>query len=189
MYEYKDSRFVQAGTEHWVAAPVRPRWQLVLGCVGMIAYIPVWCVLAVVVTAGVIVVLLLAEIAEAASTSGGKKLNALSDRMLGRLRLPGWCVTWPEMRHEGDTAYHRARVDEAVGRWTARASAPHEPNKPLRPVECEIPWSVYRGVGAHYVVETATAQGWELRPSDPRTSVRLWWSAATRGETDTSTPE
>lgn len=187
MYEYKESRFVRADTEHWVAAPVRPRWQLMLGFVGMIAYIPVWCVLAVVVIAGALMVLILAEIVEAASNSGGRKLAALSDRMLERLRLPGWCVTWPELRHEGDTAYHRARVDEVVGRWTARASAPREPNKPLHPVECEIPWSIYRGVGGHYVVEIATAQGWELRPSKPQESVRLWWSAATRGGTGTDT--
>lgn len=85
--------------------------------------------------------------------------------------------------------YHRTRVDKVVGGWTDRASAPREPGKPLWPVECEIPWSVYRGVGGHYVVETATAQGWELRPSEPQTSVRLWWSAATRGEADASTAE
>ncbi|WP_367040505.1 hypothetical protein [Streptomyces sp. Je 1-332] len=182
MYEYKDSQFVQADTEHWVAAPVRPRGLLVLGFVGMIAYIPVWCALAVVKVAGFIVCLLLADIVGSVSDSGGRKLVALSDRMLGRLRLPGWCVTWPELRHEGDTAYHRARVDKVVGRWTARASAPRKPNKRLWPVECEIPWRVYHGVGGHYVVETATAQGWELRPSEPRVSIRLWWSAATQSE-------
>jgi hypothetical protein len=189
MYEYKDSRFVRSSTEHWVAAPIRPRWQLVLGFVGMIAYIPVGCALAAVWIAGFILVLFLAEFVEAVSDSGGRKLSALSDRLLARIRLPGWCVTWPEMRHEGDTAYYRARVDKVVGRWTAQASAPRKPDKPLWPTECEIPWSAYRGVGGHYVVETATAQGWELRPSEPRESVRLWWSAATQDETSTGTAE
>lgn len=184
MYEYKDSRFVVSGTEHWVAWPVRPRWQLVLGFVGMVAYVPLWCALAVVVIAGVILVLFLAEIVEAAGNSGERKLNALSDRMLERLGRPDWCVTWPELRHEGDAAYYRARVDEIVGRWTARASAPRAPKKPRPPVECEIPWRNYRGVGGGYVVEAAAAQGWELRPSQPEQSIRLWWSAATRAEAD-----
>ncbi|MFC8129104.1 hypothetical protein [Streptomyces sp. NPDC057302] len=187
MYEYKDSRFVHTGTEHWVAAPVRPRWQLVLGFVGMIAYVPLWCVLAAVVIAGVIVVLFLASVVDVLSSSAERKLDGLSDRMLERLRMPGWCVTWPELRHEGDTAYYRARVDKVIGRWTAQAAAPRRPKKPLPRVECEIPWRNYRGVGGHYVVETATAQGWELRPSEPRESVRLWWSAATQTDAGTGT--
>ncbi|MGE6734558.1 hypothetical protein, partial [Streptomyces sp. NPDC059900] len=178
------SRFVQAGTEHWVAWPVRPRWQLVLGFTGMIVYVPFWIALAAVVMAGVIVVLFLSEIVEAVSDSGERKLNALADGMLELLRMPGWCVTWPELRHEGDTAYYRARVDKVVGRWTAQASAPKKPKKPAPPVECEIPWRNYRGAGGHYVVETAAARGWELRPSEPQESIRLWWSAATRGEAD-----
>ncbi|MEV0322147.1 hypothetical protein ACIBKX_00190 [Streptomyces sp. NPDC050658] len=178
MYEYRDSEFVLADTAHWVAWPVRPRWQLVLGFVAMLLCVPLWCALAVVVLAGFIAVLFLAEIVEAASSSGGQRLTALADRMLDRLKPPAWCVTWPELRHEGDTDYYRARVDKVLGRWTARASAPSEPKKPRPPVECEISWRDYRGVGGDYVVRTATAQGWELRPSLPEESVRLWWSAA-----------
>ncbi|MGW5865661.1 hypothetical protein ACWFRJ_26160 [Streptomyces sp. NPDC055239] len=187
MYEYKDSRFVHADTEHWVAARLRPRWEVVLGFVGMIAYVPLWCALAALVIAGFIVTLFLAEIVQSVSDSGGRKLEARADRMVETLRLPDWCVTWPELRHEGDTAYYRARVDKVVGRWTAQASAPKKPKKSAPPVECEITWRNYRGVGGHYVVETATAQGWELRPSDPQESVRLWWSAATRAEAETGT--
>ncbi|MEU6764192.1 hypothetical protein ABZ916_16895 [Streptomyces sp. NPDC046853] len=187
MYEYKESGFVPADTRHWVAGRLRPRWEVVLGFVGLIAYIPVWCALAAVVIAGVIVALFLGEIVGSVSDSGEKKLDGMADRMLERLRMPRWCVTWPELRHEGDAAYYRARVDKVVGRWTARASAPKKPKKPAPPVECEITWRNYRGVGGHYVVETATAQGWELRPSDPRDSVRLWWSAATDGGADAGT--
>ncbi|MFF1705914.1 hypothetical protein [Streptomyces sp. NPDC058252] len=74
--------------------------------------------------------------------------------------------------------YYRARVDKAVSRWTAAASAPPEPKKAKPPVECEIPLHVYRGVGGSYVAEVALAQGWELRPTDVRKEVRLWWAAA-----------
>ncbi|GAA5000893.1 hypothetical protein [Streptomyces hyderabadensis] len=59
-----------------------------------------------------------------------------------------------------------------------KASAPREPKKARPPVECEIPRRVYRGVGGRYVAEVALAQGWELRPTDVRKEVRLWWSAA-----------
>ncbi|CAM5480158.1 hypothetical protein STENM223S_01373 [Streptomyces tendae] len=68
-------------------------------------------------------------------------------------------MTWPELRHEGDTAYYRARVEKVVGRWTERASAPHEPGKARPPVECDIPRRDYRGVGGRYVAEVALAQG------------------------------
>ncbi|MFD7059630.1 hypothetical protein [Streptomyces sp. NPDC059906] len=46
---------------------------------------------------------------------------------------------------------NRSRVEEAVGNWTEQASAPREPKK---------------------------ARRWELRPTDVRKEVRLWWSAA-----------
>jgi hypothetical protein len=71
-------------------------------------------------------------------------------------------------------------VEKAVGKWTARASAPIEPKKPKPPVECAIPLRVYRGVGGWYVAKVALAQGWELRPTDEYREVRLWWSAASR---------
>ncbi|MET9823210.1 hypothetical protein ABZ038_16615 [Streptomyces sp. NPDC006349] len=67
-----------------------------------------------------------------------------------------------------------------MGAWTARARAPREPKKPRPPVECATPRRVYRGAGGRYVAEVALAQGWELRPTDVREEVRLWWSAASR---------
>lgn len=124
-------------------------------------------------------VLLLMQIVEAVSSSAEKKLDGLSDRMLERLRVPDWCVTWPELRHEGDTAYYyRARVDTFLDRWTALASARPEPKKQRPPVECRLPWRNYRGVGGDHVVTAAAARGWELRPSEPDEAIRLWWSAA-----------
>ncbi|CAM5669723.1 hypothetical protein STAFG_5233 [Streptomyces afghaniensis 772] len=80
----------------------------------------------------------------------------------------------------GDAEYYKARVDKAVAKRTARASAPVEPNKPRPPAECAIPLRAYRGVGGWYVAEVALAQGWELRPTDVRKEVRLWWSAASK---------
>ncbi|MGW7279952.1 hypothetical protein ACWGIV_16925 [Streptomyces sp. NPDC054844] len=102
------------------------------------------------------------------------------DALGGIARLGAWCVSWPELRHEGDVGYYRARVDRRVAAWTARASAPHEPKRRRPPVECEIPRRDHRGVGGWYVAEAALAQGWELRPTDVHKEVRLWWSAASR---------
>lgn len=107
-------------------------------------------------------------------------LRFTDDTLGGIARLGSWCVTWPELRHEGDVPYYRARVDKVVGNWTEHASAAREPKKARPPVECEISRRDYRGVGGRYVAEVALAQGWELRPTDVRKEVRLWWSAASR---------
>ncbi|MFJ8466706.1 hypothetical protein [Streptomyces swartbergensis] len=103
------------------------------------------------------------------------------DVMLNRVARPAsWCVSWPELRHEGDADSYKACVDKAVAKWTARASAPVEPRKARPPVECAIPLRAYRGVGGWHVAEVALAQGWEPRPTDVRKEVRLWWSAASK---------
>src|SRR3954452_2734597 len=36
---------------------------------------------------------------------------------------PAWCVTWPELRHEGDADYYRARADERVAGPTRKQPA------------------------------------------------------------------
>ncbi|MCT9140451.1 hypothetical protein [Streptomyces violarus] len=167
----------------WTAEPVRPRWQLALRFAGSVVWFPVVCVLWAAVAAAFFVVGLFADAITAFSdTFEGRYVNAM-DRTLGRVaRLASWCVTWPELRHEGDIGFYKARVDKAVGDWTTRASAPYEPKKPRPPVECAIRMRDYRGVGGWYVAEVALAQGWELRPTDVGKEVRLWWSAASKGD-------
>jgi hypothetical protein len=163
----------------WTARPVRPRWQLALRFAGSVVWFPVVCVMWAAVMA---VFLVLSQFADAitpfSSSFENRFLNTMDKALAGVARLASWCVSWPELRHEGDVAYYKARVEKAVGKWTARASAPARPKKPKPPVECAIPLRDYRGVGGWYVAEVALAQGWELRPTDEYKEVRLWWSAA-----------
>ncbi|GHC14984.1 hypothetical protein GCM10010348_43530 [Streptomyces anthocyanicus] len=163
----------------WGPEPVRPRWSLALKFVATLLFFPLLCAFWLAVAAVLFVVGLFADGIAAVSEGFGRGYMRFVDDVLGgTARLGSWCVTWPELRHEGDTAHYRARVDKVVGNWTERASAPREPKKARPPVECEIPRRVYRGVGGRYVAEVALAQGWELRPTDVRKEVRLWWSAA-----------
>ncbi|MFD6168591.1 hypothetical protein [Streptomyces coeruleorubidus] len=165
----------------WTAEPVRPRWQLALRFAGSIVWFPLVCVLWGAVAAAFIVVGMFAEVITAFSNTLERGYLGAMDVMLNRVaRLASWCVSWPELRHEGDAGFYKARVDKAVAKWTARASAPVDPNKPRPPVECAISLRAYRGVGGWYVAEVALAQGWELRPTDVRKEVRLWWSAASK---------
>ncbi|MGW7403963.1 hypothetical protein ACWGI9_09520 [Streptomyces sp. NPDC054833] len=173
MLEYEDPAT-------WRPEPVRPRGQLVLRFPATVAYLPVPCLLAPASWAFLLAVGLVAEVIAAFSDSE-RWFDRFTDRVLDRTtRLPSWCVTWPELRHEGDTGYYRARVDKRVADWTRRASRPVVPKKPRPPVECAIPLRDYRGAGGRYVAEVALAQGWELRPTDVGKEVRLWWTAATK---------
>ncbi|MCK8432641.1 hypothetical protein G3I77_06165 [Streptomyces sp. D2-8] len=165
----------------WTARPARPQWQLALRFAGSVVWFPVVCVLWAAVAAVLLVVGMFAEVVTALSSTVERGyLNALGWTLERVGRLASWCVSWPELRHEGDVDHYKARVDKAVAKWTARASAPVEPKKPKPPVECAIPLRAYRGVGGWYVAEVALAQGWELRPTDEYREVRLWWSAASR---------
>ncbi|MFD8236933.1 hypothetical protein ACFV20_34280 [Streptomyces sp. NPDC059696] len=166
-------------TATWTARPVRPRWRLALRFAASVVWFPVVCVLWAAVMAAFLVVGMFAEVITAFSNRLERGyLNAMG-WTVGRVgRLASWCVSWPELLHEGDVEYYKARVERAVGKWTARASAPVRPQKPKPPVECAIPLRVYRGVGGWYVAQVALAQGWELRPTDERKEVRLWWAAA-----------
>ncbi|MDN0195107.1 hypothetical protein [Streptomyces sp. S.PNR 29] len=163
----------------WTPEPVRPRGQLALRFVATLVFVPVLSAVWLAVAAVFFVVGLFADAIAAVSDGFGRGYVRFADGTLkGIASLASWCVTWPELRHEGDTGYYKARVDKVVARWTARASAPHAPKKARPPMECEIPLRDYRGVGGRYVAEVALAQGWELRPTDVRKEVRLWWSAA-----------
>ncbi|KKD08499.1 membrane protein [Streptomyces sp. WM6386] len=163
----------------WAPERVRPKGQLVLRFILTVLYTPVQFLMWLVALVIFLAVSLVTEIITVFSTSFEQGLFKAGDRVLDPLaKWPSWCVSWPELRHEGDTAYYRARVEKAVGRWTKRASVPRDPKKPRPPVECAIPLRDYRGVGGAYVAQVAVAQGWELRPTDVRKEVRLWWSAA-----------
>ncbi|MFC9914251.1 hypothetical protein [Streptomyces sp. NPDC059862] len=163
----------------WTPEPARPRWKLSLLFSATLVFFPLLCALWLAVAAVLFVVGLFADAIAAVSDRFERGYMRFMDRTLGAIAgLASWCVSWPELRHEGDAEYYRARADKVVARWTARASAPHEPRKPRPPVECAIPLRDYRGVGGRYVAEVALAQGWELRPTDVRKEVRLWWSAA-----------
>jgi hypothetical protein len=154
----------------WTPEPVRSRGVLAPRFIGTVLFLPV---LYVFWLTAVVVLVVVSTFTEAiASISMDRTIERIS-------RVPSWCVSWPELRHEGDSAYYRARVDKVVAAWTARASAPRAPKK-TPPVECAIPLRDYRGVGGSYVARIALAQGWELRPTDVRKEVRLWWSAASR---------
>ncbi|MFF5845619.1 hypothetical protein ACIP25_15080 [Streptomyces massasporeus] len=167
----------------WTARPARPRWQLALRFAGSVVWFPVVCVLWAAVFAVFLVVGMFAEVVTTFSkTLERGYLNALGGTLDRVGWLASWCVSWRELRHEGDVEYYKARVEKVVGKWTARASAPVEPRKPKPPVECAIPLRHYRGVGGWYVAEVALAQGWELRPTDENKEVRLWWAAASRGD-------
>ncbi len=162
--------------ETWAPEPVRPRWQLALRFAASLVFFPLLCVVWLTVAAVLFVVGLFTDAITALWQGFGDGYMRFMNDTLGAIaRLGSWCVTWPELRHEGDTEYYRARVDRKVAHWTARA---RDPKGPESPVECGIPRRDYRGVGARYVAEAALAQGWELRPTDVRKEVRLRWSAA-----------
>ncbi|MGK5543852.1 hypothetical protein ACSNOH_03800 [Streptomyces sp. URMC 127] len=178
MYAYRDGSFTYEEVEQWVAEPVRRPWQLVLQFLATVVLLPLWWLLLLAAFAAVIVISLFAEIL---TVIPGFERNAerVMDAALSKIVVwPRWSVTWPELRHEGDTDFYRARVDAFLGSRTKRASADRQEGKPMPPAECEVPLRTYRGVGGAYVVQAALSRGWELRPSDPQVEIRLWWSSA-----------
>ncbi|MEY9995231.1 hypothetical protein ABIE67_007263 [Streptomyces sp. V4I8] len=172
MYAYEDS-------SRWMPEPVRPRGKLTLLFIATVVFFPVLVVVWLAVFAALLAVGLLTEVIAAFSDRYERGFMKLMDRILDPLAgLARWCVTWPELRHEGDTEYYRARVDKKIARATARASAPARPNRAKPSVACSLHRRTYRGVGAGYVAEAARAHGWELQPSDVRKEVQLIRAAA-----------
>jgi hypothetical protein len=53
---------------------------------------------------------------------------------------PAWCVTWPELRHEGDADYYRARADKTVADLTGKQLAAGKARKAPPPGPDDIPW-------------------------------------------------
>ncbi|WJV49623.1 hypothetical protein [Streptomyces flavofungini] len=178
MYAYQDSTFVYEGQQQWQAEPARPGWQLWVRFVLTVLVLPVWWLLLLVAALAMIVVAMFAEILTIIP-GFERGADRAMDSLFGKISVwPRWTVTWPELNHEGDTAFYAARVDAYLDKWTKNASKPRAPKKPAPSPECEVPWRTFRGVGGAYVVEAATRRGWELRPSDPTKEIRLWWSAA-----------
>ncbi|MEU4894385.1 hypothetical protein AB0B12_27145 [Streptomyces sp. NPDC044780] len=160
----------------WGPLPPRPAFSLLIRFVLTVLLLPVWWVLVVVIFLAFIAAALVGEI-----------LTVIPGFERGFLRLmdafgdkvavwPAWCVTLPELRHEGDAAFYRARVDHRIATWTNKELAAQKARKAPPPGPHDITVREYRGVGAGYVVQAARAQGWELshdRPSDPLRVVRL----------------
>ncbi|WP_245699878.1 hypothetical protein [Streptomyces roseifaciens] len=177
MYAYRDASFTYEGLDQWHAEPVRPRRQLVLRFLATVVVLPLWWLLLLVAFVVVFVISLFAEIF---TVIPGFERGAerVMDAALSKIVVwPSWAVTWPELRHEGDTDFYRARVDAYLDTRTKRASAAQGEKKAKPSVECEVPLRKYRGVGGAYVIEAAQLRGWELRPSDPKDEIRLWWSS------------
>ncbi|WBO67190.1 hypothetical protein [Streptomyces camelliae] len=155
----------------WEPAPVRPRAWLIRRFVLSAAYRPVHWLWVLLVWGFVLGFAALAEIVTTFSDRAENAAGRFLDRLTARTALPRWCVSRREVQHEGDAAYYRALVDDAVTRRTEQVAQP----KPAVPREWTVPVRDYRGAGARYVAERAQAQGWQLRPSDVRKEVSLYW--------------
>ncbi|GHF01447.1 hypothetical protein GCM10018785_75090 [Streptomyces longispororuber] len=184
MYAYNDAPFAgdapfaHAGAPQWGAEPVRPTWQLVPRFLVTMIVLPVWWLLLLCLFAALLVFAMFAEVLTVIP-GFERGFERVMDATVGRIPIwPRWTVTWPELRHEGDTAFYRARVDAYLDTWTKRASARRKSGAPSTVRTCEVPLRKYRGAGGGYVVAAATARGWEPRPSDPAKEIRLEWPAA-----------
>ncbi|MER5784269.1 hypothetical protein ABT104_21510 [Streptomyces mobaraensis] len=182
MSAYQDSSLVSGDSGLWQAVPARPARRLVPLFVATVVVLPLWwsLLLAFFVAALFFAPFLdflaivpgLERAAERLGDKVGKKMENKD------LLYPGWAVTWPELRHKGDAGFYRARVDSYLDRRTKRVSAPRAGKKSGTLTECDVPLRKYRGVGGTYVIEAATARGWEPEPSNPADRIRLRWPAA-----------
>ncbi|MFC5144817.1 hypothetical protein [Streptomyces aureoversilis] len=178
MYAYRDASFTNEGLKQWHAEPVRPRRQLVLRFLATVVVLPLWWLLLLAAFVVAFVIALFAEILTVipAFERGAERVM---DAVLSKIVVwPRWAVTWPELRHEGDSNFYRARVDACLDTRTKRASAARDEKNAIPPVECEVPLRKYRGVGGGYVIEAARLRGWQVMPSDPKDEIRLRWSSA-----------
>ncbi|ATL82020.1 membrane protein [Streptomyces malaysiensis subsp. malaysiensis] len=162
--------------DSWGPLPPRPAFSLLIRFVLTVLLLPLWWALLVVLFLCFIAFALVAEIFTIIP-GFEKGFLSLIDKFGDNVAVwPVWCVTLPELRHEGDAAFYRARVDQRIASWTSKELAAQKAKKAPPPGPHDIPVRAYRGVGAGYVVEAARAQGWELshdHPSDPLHMVRL----------------
>ncbi|MFI6638892.1 hypothetical protein [Streptomyces sp. NPDC050504] len=152
----------------WDPPPVRGSARLTAQFLLTVVYAPVHWVLC---AALALVVIACGVVLELISWIPGVEagLKKLVDVVFGVVPFwPRWFVTLPELRHEGDTDFYRARVH-------------HELSGSGRPVNTRtralsLPLRKYRAVGAGYVVRTAPAHNWTPDPGnayDPRREVEL----------------
>ncbi|MCD9593066.1 hypothetical protein [Streptomyces sp. 8ZJF_21] len=162
--------------DSWGPLPSRPAFSLLIRFVLTVLLLPLWWALLMVLFLCFIAFALVAEIFTIIP-GFEKGFLSLIDKFGDNVAVwPAWCVTLPELRHEGDAAFYRARVDQRIASWTSKELAAQKAKKAPPPGPHDIPVRAYRGVGAGYVVEAARAQGWELshdHPSDPLHMVRL----------------
>ncbi|MFI0820009.1 hypothetical protein ACH4TX_29375 [Streptomyces sp. NPDC021098] len=139
-------------------------------------FLPLWWLLLAVLLLGLLAFALVAEILTVIP-GFEKGFDRTMSRFVDWVPVwPAWCVTWPELRHEGDADYYRARAEKKVAGLTRRQLAAREARKPPPPGPYDVPVRHYRAVGAGYVVGMARAQGWDLShdlPSDPARIIRL----------------
>ncbi|MEU5640324.1 hypothetical protein [Streptomyces milbemycinicus] len=160
----------------WGPLPSRSRALLVPLFLLTVVVLPVWWVL---LLAVFLVFLAFAIVGEVLSLVPGfeRGFLQLMDSFGGRVEIwPRWCVTLPELLHEGDAGFYRARVDKKLGAWTRKEEAAQAARKAPPPGPYDVPLRDFRGVGAGYVVQAARGLGWELshdRHSDPERVVRL----------------
>ncbi|MEU0811302.1 hypothetical protein [Streptomyces sp. NPDC005970] len=160
----------------WGPLPARPLALLVPVFLLTVLVLPVWWVLLV---AGFLVFLAVALVGEVLALIPGfeKGFSSLIDWAGDRVAVwPRWCVTLPELLHEGDADFYRARVDKKLAEWTRKEAEAHAAKKPPPPGPYDVGLRCFRGVGAGYVVRAARELGWELshdRHSDPASTVRL----------------
>ncbi|MEV6133321.1 hypothetical protein AB0M05_42085 [Streptomyces violaceusniger] len=158
--------------------PLAPRsaFWLLIRFVLTVLLLPLWWALIVVIFLGFIAFGIVAELLTVIP-GFEKGFLGLIDKFGDSVAVwPAWCVTLPELRHEGDAAYYRARVDKRIAVWTSKELAAQKAKKAPPPGPHDVAVREYRGVGAGYVIEAARARGWELshdRPSDPLRVVRL----------------
>ncbi|MGY0062985.1 hypothetical protein ACWY4P_41685 [Streptomyces sp. LZ34] len=162
--------------DSWGPPPARPMALLVPVFLLTVVVLPVWWVL---LLAVFLVFLAVAVVGEVLSLIPGfeKGFSKLIDSFGDGVEIwPRWCVTLPELRHEGDADFYRARVDKKLAVWTRKEEAAQAAKKAPPPGPYDIPLRDFRGVGAGYVVQAARELGWELshdRHSDPERVVRL----------------
>ncbi|MGA6153166.1 hypothetical protein ACPEIC_07510 [Stenotrophomonas sp. NPDC087984] len=160
----------------WGPLPSRSAFWLLIRFVLTVLLLPLWWALIVVIFLGFIAFGIVAEILTVIP-GFEKGFLGLIDKFGDNVAVwPAWCVTLPELRHEGDVAFYRARVDKRIAVWTSKELAAQKAKKAPPPGPHDVAVREYRGVGAGYVVEAARARGWELshdRPSDPLRVVRL----------------